>query len=90
LGEKGIDGTKLEPSVRGIFIGVHTGSAEEIMISIGDVEPLANYMQRQEFRKKRPEHIEVSVFDSGPGFAATRLGRGYSQEIAPAVPAIRA
>ncbi|MBS1043577.1 hypothetical protein [Gluconobacter cerinus] len=72
-----INGNRLRKSVRGLHAQSHHVSPDRINSLAGEYAPLARYLTRieQRMRFKTAQILEISIFDSGPGFAAHAMGR---------------
>ncbi len=67
------DGNRLKISIRGIKTNHHAVPLENLARIVGDFSPLANYCKTLTAHRGAVQtHLfEISVLDSGPGFAAT-------------------
>jgi len=71
-------GNQLRRSLRGIHARRHAIAPETMAEIVGTFEPLANWargLPRPRADSRDTQMIELSVFDSGPGFAARWSGR---------------
>ncbi len=67
----------LNPNLRGVFMEVHKGHKKDFISKVEAGDPLFNYFNNPKlFEDERvlKTFIEVSVIDSGPGFAQRKSG----------------
>ncbi|MCK1699907.1 hypothetical protein IVA86_00240 [Bradyrhizobium sp. 146] len=76
------DGRPWRKSVRGVFVSHYQIEVDRLQISTQGLEPLYLYMSahRKLVKQKHIQFFEISVYDSGPGFAARRLGKKVDPE----------
>ena len=76
--------TPYRKSVRGVFATHHLVAAGNIPAVAGTYEPLGQYLRDVADRTPVGTHsqlFELSIFDSGPGYAARRLGRSFEADV---------
>lgn len=69
-------------SVRGVHLAQH--ALENSAEVAGDFEPLARYLETVLERPRlsaRAKLLEISIFDSGPGYAARRAGKRVEEDL---------
>lgn len=77
-------GNKVEPSVRGIYFRYYKNYPEKIQQYTEDNASLNRYFSHSIFKpdaEKKISFIEISVFDSGDGFAGRRMGEAYRDDL---------
>jgi hypothetical protein len=76
-----IEGNVLDISIRAIKTNYHAIRTDNLNAIVRDFPPLAKYCAslKRLGNDDRMQLFEISVLDSGPGFAATWRGQGYDQ-----------
>jgi len=76
-----IEGNRLDISIRAIKTNFHAVRTDTLSTIVNGFPPLARYCASltQLGHEERTQLFEISVLDSGPGFAATWRGQGYDR-----------
>jgi hypothetical protein len=77
-------GDKVEPSVRGVYFRYYKNFPTNILQNTEDNRSLNTYFAHPIFKldaEQKISFIEISVFDSGDGFAGRRLGDTYREDL---------
>lgn len=74
-------GNRLDISIRAIKTNFHAVRSDTLSTIVSEFPPLAHYCTSltQLGHEARTQLFEISVLDSGPGFAATWRGQGYDR-----------
>lgn len=80
-GRTNINGDKLKRSVRGLFVRNHMITAEALDARLEGLEALAEYSRKIDpprDRASKLQFLELSIIDTGPGFASRQSGKSLS------------